>query len=110
MNRPFSSRRVAPLVTLLASSWLVASGCIFAIDSDHDDGDGVHFSRTCRSETAHCPVDGDKVATDHSPSSTYKGDVYYFCCNTCKAHFERDPEKYLGAQAPPADAKAEIAK
>lgn len=24
----------------------------------------------------------------------YKGDVYYFCSENCKHHFEADPEKY----------------
>jgi len=25
---------------------------------------------------------------------SHKGEVYYFCSPTCKAHFEKTPEKY----------------
>jgi Cu+-exporting ATPase len=30
-------------------------------------------------------------------SAAYKGRTYYFCCPSCKARFEAEPERYLGA-------------
>lgn len=29
--------------------------------------------------------------------SEYKGKTYYFCSKGCKAAFDKEPEKYLGA-------------
>ncbi len=26
----------------------------------------------------------------------YRGKTYYFCSESCKDHFEKDPEKYIG--------------
>ena len=48
-----------------------------------------------------CPV---KVGTAAKPNitATYKGKPVAFCCNNCKAMFEKDPDKYaanLGPQA-----------
>jgi YHS domain-containing protein len=31
--------------------------------------------------------------------SEYKGKTYYFCSKGCKAAFDKDPDKHLGAQA-----------
>lgn len=31
--------------------------------------------------------------------SEYKGKTYYFCSRGCKAAFDKNPEKYIGAQA-----------
>jgi len=30
--------------------------------------------------------------------SEYKGQTYYFCSKGCKAQFDKDPEKFVGAQ------------
>ncbi len=30
--------------------------------------------------------------------SEYKGQTYFFCSKGCKAQFDRNPEKYVGAQ------------
>src|SRR5207302_3602806 len=38
------------------------------------------------------------------PTSTYGGRVYYFCGEGCKAKFEVEPERYLGAGGPQAAA------
>lgn len=27
--------------------------------------------------------------------SSYKGQMYYFCCPHCKAKFDREPEKFV---------------
>ncbi len=29
-------------------------------------------------------------------TSEYQGKTYFFCCQGCKASFEKEPEKYLG--------------
>lgn len=36
--------------------------------------------------------------------SEYRGVTYYFCSETCKRDFDADPQKYLGAEAPAAEA------
>ncbi len=30
--------------------------------------------------------------------SEYKGQTYYFCSKGCQAQFDKEPEKYIGAQ------------
>ena len=44
-----------------------------------------------------CPVLGTKIETisKDTLSSDYKGVRYYFCCNSCKPQFEKDPSKFL---------------
>jgi len=39
-------------------------------------------------------VDEEKAAA----TSEYKGVTYYFCCEGCKAAFEKDPGKYVEAE------------
>lgn len=50
------------------------------------------------SELATCPVMNVVVSKEkakaHGLTRTYKGQTYYFCCNTCTAAFDKDPEKY----------------
>jgi YHS domain-containing protein len=42
-----------------------------------------------------CSVSGEKFTKkENSPSSTYNGKTYTFCCAGCKAMFDKDPEKY----------------
>jgi YHS domain-containing protein len=46
------------------------------------------------------PVCGMMVDPKTAPAKAeYKGQTYYFCAPGCKAAFEKDPEKYLGAAA-----------
>jgi len=44
-----------------------------------------------------CPVTGEKIASikDAAGHSTYKGKTYYFCCESCKPMFDKDPAKYI---------------
>ena len=49
-------------------------------------------------ETVKDPVCGMDVKTDPEaakPTSVYKDQTYFFCCNGCKTKFEAEPEKYL---------------
>ena len=54
-------------------------------------------------ELAVCPVMSIAInkeeAAAHGLSRTYKGQTYYFCCNTCTGLFDIDPEKYAGKQS-----------
>jgi YHS domain-containing protein len=34
--------------------------------------------------------------------TVYEGKTYYFCCAGCKKTFEKDPQRYLGAETPSA--------
>lgn len=47
-----------------------------------------------------CPVSGE-VLTDlkKAPRHTYQGKTYYFCCNNCRAKFQKEPQKYIQAAA-----------
>ena len=44
-----------------------------------------------------CPVTGDTIASVKAAagSSVYKGKKYYFCCESCKPAFDKDPAKYV---------------
>jgi YHS domain-containing protein len=45
-------------------------------------------------EQTTCPVmEGNKI--DKNVFVMYKGKKVYFCCESCKAEFEKNPEKYV---------------
>jgi Cu+-exporting ATPase len=51
---------------------------------------------TCKMRVVKCPVSGEVIGKDAQTISTeYKGNTYYFCCENCKAEFEKNPEKYI---------------
>ena len=37
-----------------------------------------------------------------TPKSVYQGKTYYFCCAACKPMFDKNPAKYVKAEAKPA--------
>jgi YHS domain-containing protein len=42
------------------------------------------------------PVCGMNVnEKEAAGTAVYKGKTYYFCSNSCKARFEKEPEKYV---------------
>lgn len=45
------------------------------------------------------PVCGNKV-NEKSPGATtsFKGEVFYFCCPPCKEEFLKSPERYIDKQ------------
>lgn len=45
-----------------------------------------------------CPVSGEGV--DPAVTSAYRGRVVGFCCGTCKAKFDADPESFAGKLPP----------
>jgi Cu+-exporting ATPase len=47
------------------------------------------------------PVCGMEVEEKEAAgSSTYKGEIYYFCSLHCKEEFDKDPERYLKIKSP----------
>jgi YHS domain-containing protein len=43
-----------------------------------------------------CPMSGKDIDKDKAKfKAEYKGKTYYFCCEKCKAAFEKDPEKFM---------------
>ena len=47
------------------------------------------------------PVCGMQIEREKAAgSSTYKGEVYYFCSLQCKAKVDKDPDKYLKEKSP----------
>ncbi|MCL4535899.1 MAG: YHS domain-containing protein [Bacteroidetes bacterium] len=46
-----------------------------------------------------CEMDVDEQqATSKRLTSRYRGQTYYFCCPSCKEHFDQDPDRYVGRQ------------
>lgn len=53
-------------------------------------------SKPAAGTKARCPVMKDVFTVkEDSPTSTYKGKTYVFCCPGCKPQFEENPEKFL---------------
>jgi YHS domain-containing protein len=48
--------------------------------------------QACCKEAMVCPVSGKPA--NKEIFTEYKGQKVYFCCNDCKAAFEKDPAKY----------------
>ena len=44
------------------------------------------------------PVCGMEVEGKKAPTSTYEGKQYAFCGTECKKQFDKNPEKYAGAE------------
>lgn len=45
------------------------------------------------------PVCGMKVKPEEAAATyEYKGKTYYFCALACKEKFEKEPEKFAGAE------------
>ena len=44
-----------------------------------------------------CKMEVDEATAEWT--SEYQGKTYYFCAPGCKASFDKDPEKYLGADS-----------
>ena len=50
----------------------------------------------CKTKMVKCPVSGEVIAKDAKKiTAEYKGKTYFFCCEKCKAEFEKNPEKYV---------------
>jgi len=79
-------------VVLLAS----AAGVLAAEEGAHNDGlqAAVDASGQTQMTNVICPVMTDMKARPDI-FTDYQGKRVYFCCPSCKAAFERDPERYL---------------
>lgn len=80
------------LIVLLVMFFLSS---IFVALSDHSLLAAVKDKKSSPDEVVRCPVSGEVIAKDAMNIKTeYKGKTYYFCCEGCKAKFEKNPEKY----------------
>ncbi len=53
-------------------------------------------------DTTVCPVSGETFIVEaDSPKVSYGGKTYFFCCHDCEGDFQKDPARYLSAQAAP---------
>jgi YHS domain-containing protein len=50
------------------------------------------FAADVKLDGVKCPVSGKPAVA--AASAGYEGGKVYFCCNDCKASFEKDPAKY----------------
>lgn len=55
---------------------------------------GFHQEKEATSIDLVCGMDVDPAKT--KLSSVYKKKKYFFCSQSCKEHFDDDPEKYIG--------------
>lgn len=106
------TRRAASLPSLfaIAAIALLSSGCIFSIKDHGDCDDCAHHSSKKSGNLAHCPVTGESISKNTSPSATVDGDTYYFHCNTCKSHFLADPGAYMKGDAEAAAAHTDAGR
>lgn len=81
----------------------------------HDHGDHDHGDHAANAHGEHASMDHGGVPADADPAdicpvsneliqnkdafADHNGTRYYFCCNDCRADFEKDPDKYI-AQSP----------
>ncbi len=63
-----------------------------ALAQDHASVDQVQAAVAPAEQTT-CPVRGDPI--DKSVFTEYQGKKVYFCCNSCIAEFQKDPQKYI---------------
>jgi YHS domain-containing protein len=57
-------------------------------------------SKAPHAECLVCKYNADLACVDlkvdaETPNSTYDGKTYYFCSDTCRKKFEKDPAKYI---------------
>jgi YHS domain-containing protein len=78
--------------------YFCCAGCIDAFNEDPQaylqkmKDEGVELLKL--NPQSVCPVSG-KNLTNKDVYSDYESRRVYFCCNSCKAAFEKDPAKYL---------------
>jgi len=85
-NKVFCTFLIAALIALLSVPRSYG-------DEEHSQ-ELAHTIQTQQSVQTTCPVMvGNPI--DRNIYTDYKGKRVYFCCNSCKAKFENNPEKYL---------------
>lgn len=78
--------------------YLCCEACVKAFQEDPDKyldklkAEGVELEDAPIEQTA-CPVSGKAINT--AIFTDHEGERVYFCCNGCKASFEKDPAKYM---------------
>jgi len=87
-NRALELLLVFTLVLAFASTAVLAQDK----PSAKKDTCAMKADQGCCKEAMVCPVSGE--AANKEIFTEYKGQKVYFCCNDCKATFEKDPAKY----------------
>jgi len=84
---------------VILAAGLLAVGSLVAAGEAHEHGGQEHAPATSQGPSGgvqtSCPVMAGN-AIDPSIFSVYKGKKVYFCCQRCKAAFDKAPEKYVG--------------
>jgi YHS domain-containing protein len=76
--------RILLILMLFASSW--AFGCASS---------SPPATAKWKETTVKCAVTGEEIGEKDALKSEYKGQLYYFCCESCKAAFDKDPERFI---------------
>lgn len=77
---------------------LLFLGSMLVLQAGPTDNAAHKCKTPCKTKVVKCPVSGHEIAKDAKKVSVeYKGKTYYFCCEKCKAEFEKNPEKYVKA-------------
>jgi YHS domain-containing protein len=68
---------------------IVSIVSVIGVAADQDSGTKVK-----------CPVSGEWIKkTDAKATHEYDGKTYYFCCESCKEAFLKDPHKYISEKS-----------
>lgn len=96
-------RRVVSFAAFLCLA-LMASGCKKKDAGHHVADPTAAVKQTAASpelkmgEKGICPVMGEAFQVDAKTDFfVHNGKKIYFCCESCKPKFEKDPKKYLGS-------------
>jgi len=86
------NNRISRTVLFIVLTSILSSGDSYAHENRHgQSSNSVEAGETVQTE---CPVMvGNKIDPDIYVD--YKGKRVYFCCNSCKSSFIKEPEKYL---------------
>jgi YHS domain-containing protein len=91
-NRKMSNLIVS-LTAFVIITVVFAGGCKKQASPTPSAVDSVSQTQPAAAEQTICPVMGGPINKD--VFAEYQGKKVYFCCESCKADFEKNPEKYL---------------
>jgi len=80
----FGWYRILLILMLFASSW--ALGCASSAPL---------ATSKWKETTVKCATTGEEIGEKDALKSEYKGQIYYFCCESCKAAFDKAPEQFI---------------
>lgn len=80
----YAWHRILVILMLFASSW--AFGCASSAPL---------ATTQWKETTVKCTTTGEEIREKDALKSEYKGQTYYFCCESCKAAFDKAPEQFI---------------